>query len=1015
MALPKVTPAQVQASQQQTATPTVTPTQGAVSQQSPLPSATPSQVSSASSALPAVTPAQVQSSQTGLPALTPTQVQANQVRPEEDEQDLGWWANHSYSWDASIGLTTEIQQFMLRHNVFGLGEMSKYELGWDGEQWEREDSVIGKFGAFVKTPEEFGIPENWGEMTSRERQEWIDNYRKAELAEAHPEVTAQGGAKGAGKYTGLISKVVVDPTTGIALPTTGVKLFAAAGTLAGTTTALSTERQTGEVDPVKTAIATVVGGAGSVVLQKALNIGAKAYSQSRIDKAKVVVHKTVDQANEITTKLMASGKYTADEVIEIAADKLKLTPFELKMTAKAVGREIQTPDPKFAQIVEQTGLLATDPIAAKSIAETLEPAVNVFNKIVQPLSAYVERLSPEMNGRMKRYDHSMHQRVAEYEAKALPFTNVLEKLDEQTLQIVHLNLMNQNFKAVDDILAGVSDDAVQAFQAYKTLAKTVEKDLTEAGLKINGIENYFPRQVTDLPTLQRMLGSTQKTAIDRLKVKRLAEINRRRPVNKLTQLTKTQENELLNDILSGKVILGKDSQGKNILANRKISEVTSEMVPYYASPVESLKNYLRSSAIKVEQGKLFGQGNRVLKEAGDEFDNEASLGLLLNQLRSQGHLTAKSEFEVAQALQVYFNNGQKSPNKIIAELKSLGYLQTLGNPQSTLTQIKDLGMAAYAQGLFPTIRSAIPGLRSSRNPTVTSKQQGLADTIAADFNEAGKVTKALNWVLEKTQFKRVDQFGKNVTMKAALSKWSSAVKNPKGIGQLKAKYGKAFAEDFDQLVIDLKNGVSTSRTDLLAWHELTRTQPISAYEMPIGFLNNPDFRIAYSLKSFMLKQLQLVRDDVLSKAGTQTAEAAMNATRYAVLLNMAGIPVDVTKDLILGRPVDMDRIHDYAYGNLLSFVGVSPYVRDKYLAQGDVTGVMGSFAIPAVFGTLNDVVKDVMSYTAEDDAFSLESKQPSLKTLGNLPFAGPYIENYLGGGRERAIKEAEAKQFRLED
>jgi len=1016
MALPKVTPAQVQASQQQTPTPTVTPAQGTVSQQSPLPSVSPSQVSSAPSGLPAVTPAQVQSSQTGLPTLTPTQVQANQVRPEKDEQDLGWWANHSYAWDSTIGLTTEIQQFMLRHNVFGLGEMSKYELGWDGEQWQREDSVVGKFGALVKTPEEFGIPENWDQMTSRERQKWIDNYREKELAEKHTDLLLkQGEAKGAGALTGMGAKIIADPTTGVALPATGPKLFFAAGTLGGTTTALSTERQTGEVDPVKTAIATVIAGTGGVVLQKTFGVVGQKFNQSRIDKAKVTVHKTVDAANEIMTKLMASGKYKPDEALEIAANKLKITPFELQMSAKAVGRKVEAPDPDFAKVVEQTGLLAKDPVAAKSIAETLEPAANVFNRIVQPISSYVERRSPEMNGRMKRYDHSLHQRVAQYESEVLPFTETLSALDDATLQSIQLNLMNQNFKAVDDILSRISPEASASFQQYKTFINKVEGELKEAGLDLPFITNYFPRQVTDLKSLKGLLGSTQKSQIDMLKAKRLAEINRRRPKNKLTQLTKTQEDELLNDILSGKVRLTSPSKSGDITASRQIATVTSDMLPYYASPVESLKNYARLAATKIEQAKLFGKNNTVLNDVGDGFDHEASLGLLLNELRSQGHLTAQSEFEVAQALQIYFNNGQKSPNKLIAELKSLGYLQTLGNPQSTLTQIKDLGMAAYAQGLFPTIRAAIPGLRSSRDSRITAKQQGLADTIAADFSEAGKVAKALDWVLQKTQFKRVDQFGKNVTMNAAVSKWQKLLQTKGGVGKLQAKYGKAFPEDFDQLVIDLQNGVVTPRTSLLAWHELTRTQPISAYEMPVSYLNNPDLRIAYSLKSFMLKQLQLVRDDVLSKATTNTAEAAMNATRYAVLLNMAGIPVDATKDFILGRPVDMDRIDDYAYGNLLSFVGVSPYVRDKYLAQGDVTGMAGAVVIPAVFGTVNDVVKDVMSYTAEDDTFSLERKQPSLKTLGNLPFVGPYIENYLGGGRERVTKEAEAKQFRLED
>lgn len=162
----------------------------------------------------------------------------------------------------------------------------------------------------------------------------------------------------------------------------------------------------------------------------------------------------------------------------------------------------------------------------------------------------------------------------------------------------------------------------------------------------------------------------------------------------------------------------------------------------------------------------------------------------------------------------------------------------------------------------------------------------------------------------------------------------------------------------------------------------------------------------------MLKQLQLVRDDVFRTAKTRPVEAATNAMRYAVLLNLAGIPVDVTKDLLLGRPINDDRIKEYAQANLMSFAGVNQYMIDRYLAQGDMSGYFGALIAPSITGLLNDVVKDVTGALKEEDAFALDDKQPSLKTLGNTPFIGPYIENYFGGGREKAIERIEQKQAR---
>lgn len=932
--------------------------------------------------------------------------------PEEDvkptgEEDLGWWENHSYAWDATLSPSRELSEWATRNNFLGMGDLGAITLGWDGEQWRTETTLTGKLGAFVTTPEERGFPEGYKDMTPEQRRVAMNEIYEKELAEKYPEVTAQGGAKGAGAVTGTISALLADPTTAVPITGTGARAFATGGALAGTYTAAESERKTGEIDPIRVAGATVLGGAGAVVINKGLKALGQKIDQRAIDKSKVIVNKTIDTANDMIAKLIASGKYTADDVVDVVATKMKLTPYELNMMARSVGRKVNIPDVQTAKVIDELGLLPKDPLAVSTLSKISDKSSNIFNRVVQPLSAYVKDRSPELDGAVKRYDHSLHQRAAEYENKLQPFVNTLNNLDDATLTKVRLDLSNENFDAVQKTLQSV-DGGVESFAQYRTLMNEIKTELKNSGISAD-VANYFPRLVTDLQGLRQTLGSTNKSFIEQAKAKRLAQLNKGRK-NKQPRLTQAEEDAVMNDILSGKIRIKDVDGGKSIAKERAIQEVTEDMLPFYAAPTESIKAYVRQASATIEQAKLFGK-NKVLNETGDGIDSEVSIGMLLNKLKNDGKITSVTEAELADVMQVYFGNGQKAPSKLISELKALGYIQTLGSYQSTLTQIKDLGMAAYAQGLGNTIKAMIPGM-SGKGSKVTARQQGLDTIIAHEYNDAARLSKALDKVLTMTGFRALDKFGKSTTMTASLNKWSNKVKSQKGISELKQKYGPAFVNDFDQLVVDLQNKKQTSRTDLLAWHELTRTQPTSAYEMPVSYLNNPDFRILYSLKSFMLKQLQLVRDDVFRTAKTRPVEAATNAMRYAVLLNLAGVPVDVTKDLLLGRPINDDRIKEYAQANLLSFAGVNQYMVDRYLAQGDMSGYLGSLITPSISGLLNDVVKDVTGALKEEDAFTLEDKQPSLKTIGNAPFIGPYLENYFGGGREKAIKRIEQKEAR---
>lgn len=90
-------------------------------------------------------------------------------------------------------------------------------------------------------------------------------------------------------------------------------------------------------------------------------------------------------------------------------------------------------------------------------------------------------------------------------------------------------------------------------------------------------------------------------------------------------------------------------------------------------------------------------------------------------------------------------------------------------------------------------------------------------------------------------------------------------KNPKGVAKLKEKYGNMFDEEFDLLISDLKSKQITERVKIMSFSDLADFQPIALSEMSPAYLNNPNARILYMLKSFTLKQWDVARREVYQK------------------------------------------------------------------------------------------------------------------------------------------------------
>jgi hypothetical protein len=165
-------------------------------------------------------------------------------------------------------------------------------------------------------------------------------------------------------------------------------------------------------------------------------------------------------------------------------------------------------------------------------------------------------------------------------------------------------------------------------------------------------------------------------------------------------------------------------------------------------------------------------------------------------------------------------------------------------------------------------------------------------------------------------------------------------------------------------------------------------------------------RLAYALKTFFVKQLDVLREDIVQKLAKRetTKEGVQNAIRFAMLFGGGTAAVNMTKDVMLGRPVEIkDELMDVA----LQMIGASRYAIYKARSDGFFGGLGAIVAPPAPL--LNEAVKVI---AAEDKEKALKKQGKEL--LRYLPVGGKFIYWRFGPGEEK-IKEQKLDKLRGKD
>lgn len=812
---------------------------------------------------------------------------------------------------------------------------------------------------YVPAGEAYG--EDFMQATPEQRREIIME-RKAEALEAEYGSDFKEDTESAANFLGQAAKAIADPTSLLPAGATYKAMAGIAGGLGGTYSVLEDVSTNKDVDTQK---ALQVAGA-SAVLAPAV-AGAARFVTSRVsDKAS---NKIIKDAQQKIEKKISEGYEVKDLpnlLREEGVDLAKLADAQNKMNKKlTIPGNANPADQAIKRAITKDS--ATSRIYSPSL-----------DKYLGTLSTRVRNISEPVFGRLRRFEFNSHVKTQSKGKEVELFLLKLSKINEQQKNIIARNLYNGNFKAAEALMNKVSPDLVADFNAVKNTLNNTADELLASGHSFEKLENYFPRKVKDVNGLLNSLGSSEKSKIEKA-IKDYAKSKNTSP----SLLDPDEKAEIIDLVVRGYGVKT-DGYKPSFVKPRVIQQISDDQLKFYASPEESLHSYVRGAVNDIEKRKFFG---RASEETSGRFDTDASIGKFVADELEAGNIPSEKQDELVELLRARFVSGETPTGAALGALRSLGYMGTIANPISAITQLGDTGISAALNGFRNTFKSMF-GAKEAKLFDI-----GLDDVMTEELSDAGLMSKALNATLRAGMFKTFDRIGKETYINAALKKARGLAKSDKGIENLRKDWGAVFGDEFEPFVADLKSGSMTDNVKYYLFNEISDVQPVSLSEMPQAYLESPNGRVLYMLKSFMLKQYDIARRKIVQqyKKGNKK-QAIRNAAAMAGYMTAANVSTGVVKDLLLGREVRPEDIPSRSMWALLGVYGLNQYTSERYLQRGDVKGAVVNQLVPAT--PIIDAAFKLGTELPKDD--------PNLETtMKAVPVVGPIVYNWFGGGAER--------------
>jgi len=732
----------------------------------------------------------------------------------------------------------------------------------------------------------------------------------------------------AGTVTGAIAEplgIILPGAKAKTLWNTALKSAAVTGAFGATG---YVDKEAGQTRLANTGIAASIGFVGGPTVH-ALGIAAHHLAGRTFKNASNAM---LDNFERQTLKYQRAGA-NQQLALRLSKKKLGLTDEDLAMASLSTSRKQNI-------LTKSNARKKIDEIERMESAMSKAPT-SKFGKgvevVMTPISTRLQRMSPRVFHRLKDHDRLLQKRETELFHRVNPFLQAMGKFSKADQALMGKALFSGDFKTVEDMLhAAGGKKLMSEFGQVRKVLADIYKDLKKTGYKIPEVQNYFPRIAKDLEAISNLQHDQVSRALRAARQKKGGE------------LTETEVARAMDDLIvrtSNRTF----AQTTGSLKGRKKQNVTELMYPHYEEPGKALRTYIRSTTADMERRRLFNDFGYDKKPDIDGGDLEDSIGALLSSERLRG-LSKADQDDITSILRSRFGPGEQVSSEWVQVAKNLMYTLTLGNPLAASTQLGDVVFAAHKNGIINAVTSMFG------KKLIKKEVLGLEDAIE-EFVSTSGTKKVLDWSLKWGGFKTVDRLGKETLLNSSLKKFNKWSKTEKGREKFRKEWSRYFEGDTEKLLEDVANKKLTENVKLLLWHELSGVQPISLSEMPQKYLNHPDGRLLYMLRTFTIKQFDFMRREIFNLARHgKTYEAALNTAKFASLFIAANSGVDALKDFMKGKEIEME---DHIVDNAWTLVGLNKYTIDGAKRKGPSRAVIDFVAPPiSVFDDLYRGIDD---------------------------------------------------------
>jgi len=780
-------------------------------------------------------------------------------------------------------------------------------------------------------------------------------------------------------------------------------------------------------------------------------------------KAMEKVKSLIKSVQSYLTRIMGPELESNKEAAFIIADSIKLLQ-SVDPNARPVNQKIVD---KANSVLEETNSLDASRITnpanvpegklpsyqKRQMAKLLSQAGRKAKRFLQTASMFFRDIHVEIQTELVRHfnkiDTAQTEATRVLRSFQLGLIGIKNKKDKKRLQV--LLTYSPNTDSVNnserDTLINERNALLRKYNLLndfnllvRPLLDKLHQQAIASGQDVNYLFEYYPRRVKDLEGLMNYYGqAVSEDFVEYLKI----ENKRRQGAGEIQIVTMEQKAVELQKYLRKKSFVNSSKIPANF-KTRTSNMLTEAELEFYEDPSKALGQYVSSIIVANAEQELLGKARNATttpvtidgknQNVIDLEDSSGSLPLKIVELLDRGEIDNTKFLDLQYGLTQLFGPNKSSENMFFEMSRTFSYGSLLVQPTTTLSQLYDIAFISMDNNIARVMATLFT------KKDFTLRMAGInTSTVSAEFvtDPKGRGVKkfmndAVRTMLKAGGFTRMDQLLKETNLTtnynrmkrvSKLSPNSRAYKNLRK--ELIYMQGEA---DADLTLGDLKQGIHDSpRVREAIVRKLLETQPINRLEMPLVVSDNPNWRMAYTMKSFVIKQANLVGNRYLavifstkSSLG-EKKDAILGLMYLAFLFQLVGFPIDILKALISGRDIYQN---DIAVDGLFRIAGISSFTIGKF--ADDPFGTVASFVAPVNFSQgyqmSNDFIKvrdgeqsfmdpflklspysNVWYYRYGPGVFKEDKKRFYKRRAGELPI---YRDDPLGDAVITPMKEA---------